>query len=400
MYPRHAQSRLLHLAQQFPAVLILGARQVGKTTLARMAFAAHRYLDLEDPNTRALFAEDPRFALDARQDGAGLVLDEAQRLPVLFEALRGAIDANRQRMGRFVLLGSAQPALVQQVSESLAGRVGIVELPPLTAAEADSGDKPVADWRQLWLCGGFPDALSAGGRGGYFRDWWEAYLRTYVERDLPVMGMSADPVLMRKLLTMLAHAQGGLANLSQFAAALGVSQPTVARCVDILERSFLLRRLPPYFRNVGKRLVKAPKLYLRDTGLLHHLLNIDSLDTLGGHPIRGASWETFVLEDLLRREALAHPHSVPYFWRTSGGAEADLLLDRGDALHALEIKTARATSPYLARGLRAIMQDTGARSATVIDQGEGSDPLAPGVSRLGFEVAKHWLPAKDAAPAL
>jgi len=162
--------------------------------------------------------------------------------------------------------------------------------------------------------------------------------------------------------------------------------------VDILERSFLLRRLTPFYRNVGKRLVKAPKLYLRDTGLLHHLLNIDSLDALDSHPIRGASWETFVMEDLLRREALAHPHSMPHFWRTAGGAEADLLLDRGDALHVLEIKTARATSPYLARGLRAIMQDTGAISATVIDQGQGTDPLAPGVSRMGFEIAKNWLP--------
>lgn len=392
MYTRNSVNRLQHLARQFPAVLILGARQVGKTTLARSAFPAHSYLDLEDPGTRALFAEDPRFALDARQDSVGLVLDEAQRLPELFDALRGAVDAQRQRMGRFVILGSAQPALVRQVAESLAGRVGILELSPLTAQEARSGDQPVTDFRQLWLCGGFPDALGASARGGHFRDWWEAYLRTYVERDLPAMGMAADPILMRKLLTMLAHAQGGLANLSQFAAALGHSQPTMARYVDILERSFLLRRLPPYFRNVGKRLVKAPKLYLRDTGLLHHLLNIDSLDVLESHPIRGASWETFVLEDLLRREALAHPHSMPHFWRTASGAEADLLLERGGALHLLEVKTARATSPYLARGLRAIMEDTGAVSATVMDQGAGTDPLAPSISRRGFGASVEWLP--------
>jgi predicted AAA+ superfamily ATPase len=395
MYDRLATSRLLHLARQFPAVLILGARQVGKTTLARQAFASHTYLDLEDPSTRALFAEDPRFQLDARQQGPGLVLDEAQRLPVLFEALRGAVDADRQRMGRFVILGSAQPALVKQVSESLAGRVGVLELHPLTAHEAGTGPEPVADWRQLWLCGGFPDALGAHRRGGHFRDWWEAYLRTYVERDLPAIGVGADPVLMRKLLTMLAHAQGGMANFSQWAASLGCSQPTVARYVGILEQSFMLRRLPPYFRNVGKRLVKAPKLYLRDTGLLHHLLNIDSLEALNSHPIRGASWETFVLEDLLRREALAHPHSVPHFWRTATGAEADLLLERSGALHAVEIKTARATSPYLARGLKAIMQDTGAATATVLDQGLGTDPLAQGVSRRGFAAAIDWLPGNE-----
>lgn len=391
MYTRLCVERLLHLARQFPAVLTLGARQVGKTTLARQTFPLFSYLDMEDTATHALFAEDPRFQLDART-GAGLILDEAQRLPILFDALRGAIDADRQRMGRFVILGSAQPALVRQVSESLAGRVGILELAPLTAQETATGDTPIMDYRQLWLAGGFPDALGAAGRGGHFRDWWEAYLRTYVERDLPALGVGAEPILMRKLLTMLAHAQGGLANLSQFAAALGLSQPTVARYVDILEQSFLLRRLPPYFRNVGKRLVKAPKLYLRDTGLLHHLLNIDSLEGLDSHPIRGASWETFVLEDLLRREALAYPHGVAHFWRTAGGAEVDLLVERGVDLHAVEIKTARATSPYLARGLRAIMDDTRAVSATVIDQGPATDPLAPGITRRGFATTIQWLP--------
>lgn len=391
MYTRLCIDHLAYLARQFPAVLILGARQVGKTTLARQSFPGFSYLDLEDMGTRTLFAEDPRFQLDARS-GTGLILDEAQRLPPLFDALRGAIDADRQRMGRFVILGSAQPALVRHVAESLAGRVGILELASLTMQECTTGATPIADYRQLWLSGGFPDALGAAGRGGHFRDWWEAYLRTYVERDLPALGVSADPLVMRKLLTMLAHAQGGLANLSQFAAALGLSQPTVARYVDILEQSFLLRRLPPYFRNVGKRLVKAPKLYLRDTGLLHHLLNIDSLDVLESHPIRGASWETFVLEDLLRREAVAHPHGVAHFWRTAGGAEVDLLLERGAALHAVEIKTARASSPYLARGLRAIMEDTGAASATIIDQGPGTDPLAPGVTRRGFAESTQWLP--------
>lgn len=391
MYPRLASERLLQLARQFPAVLILGARQVGKTTLARQAFPDHAYLDLEDPQTHALFAEDPRFQLDARQ-GQGLVLDEAQRLPLLFDALRGAVDADRQRMGRFVILGSAQPTLVRQVAESLAGRVGILELAPLTVQEISTEHTAGTAVEQLWLCGGFPDALGAAARGGHFRDWWEAYLRTYVERDLPAMGLGADPILMRKLLTMLAHAQGGMANLSQFAAALGCSQPTVARYVDILEQSFLLRRLPPYFRNVGKRLVKAPKLYLRDTGLLHHLLNIDSMAVLDSHPIRGASWETLVLEDLLRREAVAHPHAAPHFWRTASGAEADLLLERGGALHAVEIKTARASSPYLARGLRAIMEDTGAVSATILDQGQGVDPLAPGVTRRGFPTSIAWLP--------
>jgi predicted AAA+ superfamily ATPase len=391
MFLRLCTLRLQHLAQQFPAVLILGPRQVGKTTLARQCFSELPYLDLEDPATRMLFAQDARFQLDARA-ADGLILDEAQRVPTLFEALRGAIDADRQRMGRYIILGSAQPTLVRQVAESLAGRVGILELNPLTVAETRLDVTQPVDYKPLWLSGGFPDALGAAARGGDFRDWWEAYLRTYVERDLPALGVSADPLLMRKLMTMLAHAQGGMANLSQFAGALGVSQPTVQRYTDILEQSFLLRRLPPYFRNIGKRLVKSPKLYLRDTGLLHHLLNISSLAALENHPIRGASWETFVLEDLLRRESITHPHSQPHFWRTAGGAEVDLLLERADGLHAIEIKTAKATSAHLARGLRAILADTGAVSATVIDQALGADPLAPGVSRRSFTQSVDWLP--------
>jgi predicted AAA+ superfamily ATPase len=359
--------------------------------LAKETFSDFVYLDLEDPGTYGLFAEDPRFQLDARSSGAGLILDEAQRMPALFDALRGAIDADRQRMGRFIILGSSQPALVRQVAESLAGRVGILELSPLTVLETHSGEQPLKGFHQNWLAGGFPDALGAAQRGGHFRDWLEAYLRTYVERDLPVMGVGADPIQMRKLLTMLAHAQGGMSNHSQFASALGLSQPTVARYVDILEQSFLVRRLPPYFRNVGKRLVKAPKIYLRDTGLLHHLLNIGSLEVLDSHPIRGASWETFVIEEILRREAVAYPHSVAHFWRTAGGAEADLLLERQGALHAIEIKTSKASSPYIARSLRAIMEDTAAISATVIDQGQGSDPLAPGVARCGFSADMNYV---------
>lgn len=391
MYLRLATDRLQQLARQFPAVLILGPRQVGKTTLARQNFAQLPYLDLEDPVTRMLFVQDPRFQLDARaQDG--LILDEAQRVPALFEALRGAIDAGRSRMGRYIILGSAQPALVRQVAESLAGRVGILELEPLTVTETRLDATLAVDYQGLWLSGGFPDALGAAARGGDFRDWWEAYLRTYVERDLPALGVSAEPLLMRRLMTMLAHAQGGIANLSQFAGSLGVSQPTVQRYIDILEQSFLLRRLPPYFRNIGKRLVKAPKLYLRDTGLLHHLLNISSHAALDAHPIRGASWETFVLEDVLRRENVFHPHSRAHYWRTAGGAEVDLLLERQEGLHALEIKTARATSPHLARSLRAILNDTGALSATVIDQGPGSDPLAAGIARRGFAQSVDWLP--------
>lgn len=377
MYDRLCAARLRELARQFPAVAILGARQVGKTTLARQVFPGLRYVDLEDPRTAQRFRDDARLALDALAGGA--ILDEAQAVPELFAALRGAIDAERRRAGRFVVLGSAQPALVRGISESLGGRVAVVELDALAACEAATGKRPV-DWRALWLKGGFPDAL-----GGDFREWWEAYLRTLLERDLPQYGVAADPLFMRRLLTMLAHQHGGLFNASALGASLGVSYHTVQRQVDVLESVFLVRRLPPYFRNVGKRLTKAPKLFLRDTGLLHHLLNIGSAAELDAHPARGASWEGFVVEDVLRRERVAHPGSQGFFWRTLAGAEIDLLLERGGGSRvALEIKAGRGDAPRTVRSLREALPDVRAERAWIVDQAPGTELLAPGIARTGF----------------
>lgn len=384
LFPRLAIERLRALAAQFPAVLILGARQVGKTTLARMTFPDHVYLDLETPRLRELFAADPAFQIESRA-GDGLILDEVQVVPQVFAALRGVIDAAGRRPGAFVLLGSAQPALVRGVSETLTGRVGILELEPLTAAEAGAGSDPLP-WQRLWLAGGFPAALR-----GDFREWHEAYLRTYVERDLPQLGLPADPLFLRRLLTMLAHQQGGLLNVSALAGALGVSHGRVARALDVFEQTFLLRRLPPFFRNVGKRLTKSPKAYLRDTGLLHHLLNIGSLEELDAHPIRGASWETFVIEDLLRRERLVRPFGQPFFWRTAAGAEVDLLLQRGDVVSAIEIKAGVGTLRQ-ARSLTGALADLGASRGWIVDQGGEEEALNAHVRRRGFAVDVQWLP--------
>ena len=196
-------------------------------------------------------------------------------MPAIFSALRGLIDRHRKQNGRFLLLGSAHPSLIRKVSESLAGRVGILQLDPFTVAEV-AGKTPQRALQNLWLRGGFPDAYL-----GDFREWWEAYLRTYVERDVPQLGLSADPILLRRLLMMLAHSQGGLLNLSQLGQSLGISYHTVERYVNLLEQTFLVRRLLPYYRNVRKRLVRGPKVYLRDTGLLHHLLNLSTLAELG-----------------------------------------------------------------------------------------------------------------------
>jgi len=385
MYPRLAAARLRKLARSFPALAIVGARQVGKTTLARAAFPDLAHADLEDPAVALRFREDPRTAIEAASAAGGLILDEAQAVPAVFAALRGAIDDDRRRNGRFVVLGSAQPSLVRGVSESLAGRIAVVELDPLAACEAGIGADP-RHWRDLWLKGGFPDALR-----GDFRDWWEAYLRTVLERDLRQYGVAADPLFVRRLLTMLAHQNGGLFNASALATSLGVSYHTVQRHVDVLEQVFLVRRLAPWFRNVGKRLTKAPKVYVRDTGLLHHLLNIDSHEDLAGHPARGASWEGFVVEDVLRRERVAHPASQPWFWRTAAGAEIDLVLERGSKRIALEVKTARP-SGYALRVLAQAMQDAGAARGWIIDQAHGIELLAPHLARAGFMEVRDGTP--------
>jgi predicted AAA+ superfamily ATPase len=377
MFDRQLAPALLAAAATFPVVVLLGARQVGKTTLARAAFPAHRYLDLEDPRTAERFRQDARFELDAAPEH-GLILDEAQAVPAVFGALRGVVDAQRSRNGRFIVLGSAQPALVRGVSESLAGRAAVIELDPLMANEVAHGPH-AASWPALWLKGGFPDALR-----GDFRAWWESYLRLLLERDLPQYGVRADALFMRRLLTMLAHQHGGLLNASALGGSLGVSHHTVQRHLDVLEAVYLLRRLPPYFRNVGKRLTKSPKIYLRDSGLLHHLLNISTADELAAHPVRGASWEGFVVEDLLRRERVLRPATQAFFWRTAAGAEIDLVLDRGHERVAVEVKAGRGDDARAVRTLRQALPDVAAARAWIVDQSAGVQAVTPHIARAGF----------------
>ena len=384
MFDRLAGPQLASLAERFPAVALLGARQVGKTTLARSAFPGAGYVDLEDQLTAQRFADDARSALEASAPRA-VILDEAQAVPAIFPALRGAIDAERGRNGRFVVLGSAQPSLVRAIAESLAGRIAVVELDPLAACEAATGASP-RSWHELWLKGGFPDALRAG-----HRDWWEAYLRMLLERDLPQYGVAADPIFLRRLLTMLAHQHGGVFNASTLGSSLGVSYHTVQRYVEALESVFLVRRLRPWFRNVGKRLVKAPKVYVRDSGLLHHLLNIGSHDALLSHPSRGASWEGFVIEDVLRRERIARPASQAWYWRTAAGAEIDLLLDRGGSRVAIEVKTARPGAHAL-RVLRNALPDAGAARGWIVDHARGVERLDSNIARAGFDDLRYGTP--------
>ena len=388
MWIRAQMNRLHTLATQFPAVCILGARQVGKTTLARQAFADGIYIDLEQHSARQAFKEDPMFQLEVRikSQNHPLILDEVQSAPELFPVLRGVIDQNRKRMGQFILLGSAQPTLIRQISESLAGRIGVLELDPLTIMEVEPGE-PKRFWTDLWLHGGFPDSLS-----GNFREWWESYLYTFLERDMPQWGVNSDPLFIRRLITMLAHSQGGILNASMLGSSLGVSHHTIQRHLNILEQTFIIRRLQPYFRNVGKRLVKSPKIYLRDTGLVHHVLNINSLQELRNHPVHGASWETFVIEDLCRRIHLRYPHAQFFFWRTADGAEMDLIVDHGSSRVAIEIKTGCGARGHTARSIDLAMADVGASQGWILDQAPGTDILRPGITRISYPENPKWLP--------
>jgi hypothetical protein len=379
-WKRLAEQRLRELSLQFPAVVVLGARQVGKTTLAKSSFPTAAYKDIESPLLRIRFSEDPTHELG--QLGEMTILDEAQTVPALFPALRGAIDARRSdRKCHFCILGSAQPALVQAVSESLAGRIGLLELDPLTAVETGL---PIATH---WLAGGFPEALR-----GDFRSWWEPYLDTVLQRDLAAYGLRPNAVFLRRLLTMLAAQQGGLLNLSAIGNSLGVNYHTVQHGLDLLEGVFLIRRLPPYFRNIRKRLVKSPRVFIRDSGLLHHLLNISTPHDLDNHPHRGASWEGFVIEDLIRRERLARPFTQFFFWRTATGQEADLVFERGNERIVIEIKANSATNPHDAKKVEAILNDVGANQGWLVGYGGESSQLTSRVRSVSLDFTPDWLP--------
>jgi predicted AAA+ superfamily ATPase len=379
-WKRLAEQRLRELSLQFPAVVVLGARQVGKTTLAKSSFPTAAYKDIESPLLRLRFSEDPTHELG--QLGEMTILDEAQTVPALFPALRGAIDARRSdRKCHFCILGSAQPALIQAVSESLAGRIGLLELDPLTAAETG------LSIATHWLAGGFPEALR-----GDFRSWWEPYLDTVLQRDLAAYGLRPNAIFLRRLLTMLAAQQGGLLNLSAIGNSLGVNYHTVQHGLDLLEGVFLIRRLPPYFRNIRKRLVKSPRVFIRDSGLLHHLLNISTPHDLDNHPLRGASWEGFVIEDLIRRERLAHPFTQFFFWRTATGQEADLVFERGNERIVIEIKANSATNPHDAKKVEAILDDVGANQGWLVGYGGESTQLTPRVRSVSLDFTPDWLP--------
>lgn len=361
-----------------PAVVLLGPRQVGKTTLA-LDIAADRtslYLDLERPSDLAKLA-DPELFLSRQLDKL-VVLDEVHRLPELFGTLRSLIDQARREgydSGRYLLLGSASIDLLNQSSESLAGRVAYRELSPVLAHELDEDIR----LETLWVRGGFPRSLLAAGSKASF-SWREDFIRTYLERDIPQLGPRIPAERLRRFWTMLAHAQGGLFNAAQIARSLGVDAKTIASYLDLMVDLLLVRRLEPWHVNVRKRLVKSPKVYVRDSGLCHTLLGLRSLEGLLGHPVAGGSWEGFVIENICSAVRLA-PHQAG-FYRTSGGAEIDLVIEREGELTVIEIK--RSTAPKLTRGFHSACEDLQPARAFAVYPGEARYPLAEGVEAIGL----------------
>lgn len=396
MKPRLAQQKLTDLLDQFPAVVLVGPRQAGKTTLA-LAEAGRRgdalYLDLELPSALRQLDDPEAFLLAHRQ--RLVILDEVQRLPELFAVLRAVIDMRRragETTGQFLLLGSASGVLLHQASESLAGRVARLELMPFMARELLPASAAANELDSLWVRGGFPLSFLAADDVASLR-WREAFIATYLERDIPALGPRIPATTLRRLWTMLAHSQGGLLNQSQLAGALAVSGQTVARYIDLLVDLMLVRRLPAWHGNVGKRLVRAPKVYVRDSGIVHALLELSGLAALLAHPVAGGSWEGFVIEQLLA----AAPEVDASFYRTTHGAEADLVLSfRHGENWVVEIK--RSSAPTVSRGFHLAADAVGATKKLLIAPVSASYPMRDGIEVMNPLAATLLLATQRAAP--
>ena len=375
MLQRRITPFLLEEIDSSPATALLGPRQVGKTTLALELAAARPslYLDLESAADQAKL-DQPELYLGEHLDKL-VILDEVHRAPSLFRVLRGLIDRARRagkRSGLYLLLGSASLDLLKQSGESLAGRISYLELGPLDLLEVGAEQADL-----LWVRGGFPDSFLSSSAARSLR-WRQDFIRTYLERDVPQFGPRIAVQTLRRMWTMLAHLQGSLVNAAQLARNLGVDVKTAGSYIDLLSDLLLVRRLPPWHANLGKRLVKSPKIYVRDSGLVHALLDLADKEAVLSHPVVGASWEGFCIENIL---SCAPPQVQGYFYRTSAGAEVDLLLHwpRGD-LWAIEIK--RSLAPKLERGFHNACADLAPVRKIVVYPGAEDYPVAPDVRAM------------------
>lgn len=350
-FKRFITQRVLERIENLPAVALLGPRQVGKTTLAKQLQNEIKkesiYLDLESEEDVNKLTNLEGYLLQ-REDKL-VIIDEVQRMPALFPVLRSVIDRKRSNT-RFMLLGSASPELLAKSSETLAGRISYIEVNPLVYPEIEG----TYTFQQLWLRGGFPTMLMTQSEEVSFENRID-FIQTYLERELPLLGLSVSPIMLRNLLRMIAHVHGNLLNYSDISRSLGIDVNTVKRYLDYFENSFLIRRLQPYFVNISKRLVKSPKIYIRDTGLLHAVVNIENEEELESYIGKGNSWEGFVIQQVV---AQLKPNIHPYFYRTQDGSELDLLLVKGmSPVLGIEIKYADA--PKIAKGTTIASQDLG-----------------------------------------
>lgn len=365
--PRKITRTVIERLGNFPAVALLGARQAGKTTIAGIVikeFPKAIHLDLERPADLNKLTDPEAFFMQFSDHL--ICLDEIQRVPDLFPILRGVIDRG-QRNGQFLILGSASRDLIRQSSESLAGRISYIEVSPFNDEEASFADAPTH-----WLKGGYPRSLLAENKDLSFQ-WREDYIQTFLERDIPQFGFQLPANTIGRFWRMLAHCHSQVLNASQLADSMGVSSHTIRKYIDLLEQTFLVRTLSPYSGNIKKRLIKSPKVYIRDSGILHALLNIENMQDLFAHPIYGSSFEGYIIENIVSRR----PRWEPSFYRTSNGAEIDLVLTKGMQKIAVEIKS--STSPKLKRNFWNCIDDISPDKTVVIAPVDDPYPIAEGV---------------------
>ncbi|MBU2650699.1 MAG: ATP-binding protein [Bacteroidetes bacterium] len=388
MIERSLQSRILKLLEHFPAVAIVGPRQIGKTTLAKSLISSIAketiYLDLELP-LDANILSNPQVFFQNNPDKC-IILDEIQRIPELFPVIRAVIDQHRVP-GRFIILGSASPELLKQSSETLAGRIVYTELSGLLVNEVNEIQKT----NELWIKGGFPEPFLMNDQE-FISEWHHSFLLTYFERDLPLLGLKTDTSLLRRLLQMLAYNQGMLLNLANYSKSLGISSPTISRYIDFFENAFIIRLLQPWHLNIRKRLVKSPKTYLRDSGILHHLFGIQSYNKILGHPVLGYSWEGFVIEQIINA---SRPGISFSFYRTAEGAECDLVLSRGmEILACVEVKFTDA--PKTTRSLTTAIQDLQSENNFIIVP----DTPEPYILKENVTVCNLWQFVRNYLPGI
>jgi predicted AAA+ superfamily ATPase len=389
-FKRNILSYVANLAQQFPIVAIIGARQVGKTTLAKQVGADWLYMDLEKTSDFDRIANDPEFFF--KQYSQHVIFDEAQQLPELFSALRSVVDENREQKNRFILTGSSSPELLSNISESLAGRIAIIELGTLKANEYYH--KPISSFYDIfqaplskenvslalpqlspgeiqafWFTGGYPEPLL--GDKAFYQEWMTDYQSAYVNRDIARLFPRLNKIAYRRFITMLGKLSSKIINKSDLARSIGVTQPTISEYLDIANGTFLWRRLPSFEKNLNKSVVKMPRGHIRDSGLLHHLLHINSLESLQGDPIAGFSFESFVIEEILKGLQDAHlRHVDAYYYRTRSGAEIDLILEGSFGILPIEIKYGYQVSRNQLHALNAFIDKNKLSFGVLINQSE------------------------------